>query len=242
MHRAIANYATTGADSDEELLRKYGALIDRSARRIVMRTGLHSAHDDMWSAGALGLIEAARRFDGARKCWVVGRGSEAALATFLAEYAVIATLDVDAWIATHAPTPPPARRDNVRIDGNQIIVDAPYSPDATDAMRQVRGRRWLADRRVNSFPLSAAAEVAALARRFGWTGAEVADRIAAPAPAAPAAPQAAPRPAPAAEAPADLHEPPAGTWAATARAMARLFPDFDWDTWKDMHKEADCTA
>jgi hypothetical protein len=183
-----------------------------------------------------------RRFDGARKCWVVGRGSEAALATFLAEYAVIATLDVDAWIATPAPTPPPARRDNVRIDGNQIIVDAPYSPDATDAMRQVRGRRWLADRRVNSFPLSAAAEVAALARRFGWTGAEVADRIAAPAPAAPAAPQAAPRPAPAAEAPADLHGPPAGTWAATARAMARLFPDFDWDTWKDMHKEADCTA
>jgi RNA polymerase sigma factor for flagellar operon FliA len=66
MHRAIANYATTGIDSDEELLRKYGTLIDRSARRIVMRTGLHSAYDDMWSAGALGLIEAARRFDGAR--------------------------------------------------------------------------------------------------------------------------------------------------------------------------------
>jgi RNA polymerase sigma factor for flagellar operon FliA len=66
MHRAIANYATTGVDSDEELLRKYGSLIDRSARRIVMRTGLHSAYDDMWSAGALGLIEAARRFDGAR--------------------------------------------------------------------------------------------------------------------------------------------------------------------------------
>jgi RNA polymerase sigma factor FliA len=66
MHRAIANYATTGATSDDELLRKYSGLIERGARRIVMRTGLHSAYDDLWSAGALGLIEAARRFDGAR--------------------------------------------------------------------------------------------------------------------------------------------------------------------------------
>jgi RNA polymerase sigma factor for flagellar operon FliA len=66
MHRAIANYAATPASSDEELLRKYGPLIERSARRIVMRTGLHSAYDDLWSAGALGLIEAARRYDGAR--------------------------------------------------------------------------------------------------------------------------------------------------------------------------------
>ena len=179
-----------------------------------------------------------RRFDGSRKCWVVGRGSEAALATFLAEYAVIATLDVDAWIATPAPTPPPARRDQIRIDGNQIIVDAPYNVDATDAMRQVRGRRWLADRRVNSFPMSAAAEVAAMGRRFGWTGIETADRIAAPAPTAPTASQA-PVAAPAVTAlPEDLHEPPAGTYAATARAMARLFPEFDWDAWKDNMKDA----
>lgn len=36
-------------------------------------------------------------------------------------------------------------------------------------------------------------------------------------------------------------EPPAGTWAATARMMASCFPDdgFDWDAWKDAMKERD---
>lgn len=177
-----------------------------------------------------------RRFDSSRKCWVVGRGSERALAAFLTDFAVVATLDVDTWITN--PAPAPARRDNIRIDGNQIIVDAPYNVDATDAMRQVRVRRWLADRRVNSFPMSAAAEVAALGRRFGWTGIETADRIAAHAPTASTASQA-PVAAPAVTAlPEDLHEPPAGTYAATARAMASLFPEFDWDAWKDNMKDA----
>lgn len=34
-------------------------------------------------------------------------------------------------------------------------------------------------------------------------------------------------------------EPPAGSWAATARMMASLDPDFDWDSWKDEMKERD---
>lgn len=32
--------------------------------------------------------------------------------------------------------------------------------------------------------------------------------------------------------------PPIGTWAATARAMSDLYPDFDWDSWKDEMKES----
>ena len=28
-----------------------------------------------------------------------------------------------------------------------------------------------------------------------------------------------------------------GTWAYTARAMAEVFPDFDWDAWKDEMKD-----
>ena len=69
MHRAAATYTASsgasGSDADE-LIHKYGSLIDRIARRIVLRTGLQSAFDDLWSAGALGLLEAARRFDNAR--------------------------------------------------------------------------------------------------------------------------------------------------------------------------------
>jgi RNA polymerase sigma factor FliA len=67
MHRALATYssASTGNEADE-LIQKYSSVIDRIVRRIVMRTGLQSAFDDLWSAGALGLLEASRRFDASR--------------------------------------------------------------------------------------------------------------------------------------------------------------------------------
>ena len=64
-HRAVVTYTSAGSDADE-LIQRYGTLIDRVARRITMRTGLQSAFDDLWSAGALGLLEAAKRFDGGR--------------------------------------------------------------------------------------------------------------------------------------------------------------------------------
>jgi RNA polymerase sigma factor for flagellar operon FliA len=67
--RALATYASAAAATGSEahdLIQRYAALIDRIARRIVMRTGLHSAVDDLWSAGALGLLEAAPRYDVAR--------------------------------------------------------------------------------------------------------------------------------------------------------------------------------
>ena len=65
MHRAIATYAGGGVaeTNDSALLEKYQSLIDRVARRLVWRTGMHSAYDDLWSAGALALIEANRRYD-----------------------------------------------------------------------------------------------------------------------------------------------------------------------------------
>ena len=36
-------------------------------------------------------------------------------------------------------------------------------------------------------------------------------------------------------------QPPAGSWAETARMMAQMFPDSDtdWDAWKDEMKETD---
>jgi len=67
MHRALATYSSGGGGNDaDELIQRYSSLIDRVARRIAMRTGLQSAFDDLWSAGALGLMEAARRYDAGR--------------------------------------------------------------------------------------------------------------------------------------------------------------------------------
>jgi RNA polymerase sigma factor for flagellar operon FliA len=67
MHRAVNNYASKDAnDEATAALQKHGPLIDRLTRRLVARTGLQSAYDDLWSAGALGLIEAMRRFDSSK--------------------------------------------------------------------------------------------------------------------------------------------------------------------------------
>jgi len=68
VHRAIASYAAAapvGCD-EEALLEKYQSLVERVARRLVWRTGLQSAYDDFWSAGALALLEAGRRYDPAK--------------------------------------------------------------------------------------------------------------------------------------------------------------------------------
>jgi RNA polymerase sigma factor FliA len=65
IHRAIASYvnpAPTGSD-EAALLEKYQSLVERTARRLVWRTGMQSAYDDLWSAGALALLEAGRRYD-----------------------------------------------------------------------------------------------------------------------------------------------------------------------------------
>ncbi|MDX2022655.1 MAG: FliA/WhiG family RNA polymerase sigma factor [Deltaproteobacteria bacterium] len=66
MHRALAKYAAASNNSADELLKRYGTLIDRIARRVCFRTGLHSAYDDLWSTGAVGLIEAHARFDASK--------------------------------------------------------------------------------------------------------------------------------------------------------------------------------
>jgi RNA polymerase sigma factor for flagellar operon FliA len=66
MHRAIANYAASSASDEAATLQKYGGLVERAARRITLRTGLHAAYDDLWSAGAMGLLEAVKRYDPAR--------------------------------------------------------------------------------------------------------------------------------------------------------------------------------
>lgn len=66
MHRAHARYAAEG-ESDAAVVTRYGALIDRAARRLSVRTGGAVSADDLWSAGAMGLLEASRRFDPARE-------------------------------------------------------------------------------------------------------------------------------------------------------------------------------
>jgi RNA polymerase sigma factor for flagellar operon FliA len=64
MHRAHQLYRQSTTD-DQPLLTKHGDIVDRLARRLAAKVGNPSLVDDLWSAGALGLLDAAQRFDAA---------------------------------------------------------------------------------------------------------------------------------------------------------------------------------
>ncbi len=59
-HRALSRYQP---DDGSDVVRKHHAMIDRCARMLASKTGLWSAIDDMWTAGALGLVDAWNRFN-----------------------------------------------------------------------------------------------------------------------------------------------------------------------------------
>ncbi|MBM4379197.1 MAG: FliA/WhiG family RNA polymerase sigma factor [Deltaproteobacteria bacterium] len=68
-HRALAAYAAPPPDAEQPaaLIERYRGLIQRVVRRMAFRIGNPDAADELWSAAALGLIEAARRYDGSRE-------------------------------------------------------------------------------------------------------------------------------------------------------------------------------
>ena len=66
MTGARARYIPSPEDSEAAILQRHGSMVDRIARRYATRSGHAVTADDLWSAGALGLIDAARRFDPSR--------------------------------------------------------------------------------------------------------------------------------------------------------------------------------
>jgi RNA polymerase sigma factor for flagellar operon FliA len=69
MHSAARRYETTQQApslSDNEVVQKYAFLIDRVARRISARTANAVVPGDLWSVGALGLLDAWKRYDTGR--------------------------------------------------------------------------------------------------------------------------------------------------------------------------------
>ena len=65
MHRSAAAYREA-PDDESALIIRHKSLIDRVTRRVAARTGGAVSADELFSAGALGLIAAAQRFDPSR--------------------------------------------------------------------------------------------------------------------------------------------------------------------------------
>ncbi len=69
MHPAAIRYQTTQQApqlSEDEIVQKYSFLIDRCARRISAKTANAVQPGDLWSVGALGLLDAWKRYDAER--------------------------------------------------------------------------------------------------------------------------------------------------------------------------------
>lgn len=66
MHRAHALYAKPQVKDESELIARYAPMIERLARRMAARAGIPGLEDDLWSAGALGLVDASHRFEAER--------------------------------------------------------------------------------------------------------------------------------------------------------------------------------
>jgi RNA polymerase sigma factor for flagellar operon FliA len=70
MHRAALSYAAAAPLprlTDDQVVRTWAHLIDRCARRIASRTANSVQAGDLWSVGALGLLDAYHRFDPVRE-------------------------------------------------------------------------------------------------------------------------------------------------------------------------------
>lgn len=65
MHRALAQYENLES-SNEALVAQHRKLIDRIARKVAWRVGDPALIQELWGVGAMGLIEAAGRFDPSR--------------------------------------------------------------------------------------------------------------------------------------------------------------------------------
>jgi len=63
--RGLASYAEP-VSSNDDLLMRYRGLVERCARKMAWRVGDPALRDELWSVGAMGLLEAAGRFDAAR--------------------------------------------------------------------------------------------------------------------------------------------------------------------------------
>ncbi|MBS2022417.1 MAG: sigma-70 family RNA polymerase sigma factor [Deltaproteobacteria bacterium] len=65
MHRAHSAYAPARTE-DDVLIERHATMLLRLSRSIAARTGNPSIEGDLWTAGALGLVDAARRFEHGR--------------------------------------------------------------------------------------------------------------------------------------------------------------------------------
>jgi RNA polymerase sigma factor FliA len=127
MHRALHAYCPA-VDSNAALIQRHAGMINRLARRLASRTGMWSAFDDLWSSGALGLLDAARRFDATR---------EVSFETF-AEHRVRGAMLDELRRLDHLPRRLRARTDEVEEAKRELAAALGHPPSAVELATKLK--------------------------------------------------------------------------------------------------------
>ena len=120
--RGHAAYAQASRPDEAAIIARHASIIDRVARRLCARAALPHAYDDLWSAGALGLLDAARRYDAAR---------DVRIETFVEHRVRGAMLD-ELRRQDHLPRRLRADLDRLRAKRAELAASLGHEPDDTE--------------------------------------------------------------------------------------------------------------
>ena len=138
---------------------------------------------DLYSPKDMDLVAAIKALPWKRlwtgSCWHLEGAARAGLPKLIEDFGFWVTPEdrarlsaqLEAKPAAPRPVAPPKPVEHITLEGNRIVARTPYDPEAVAEMGRIPGRRWDAERKVNTFPLEAvaAALVVSLAdrRRYG---------------------------------------------------------------------------
>jgi SWI/SNF-related matrix-associated actin-dependent regulator 1 of chromatin subfamily A len=117
-----------------------------------------------------------RRWNGLARRWEVElspANAKALQAIFSRFNFLVSGADQATLMAANAqPAAPtaPVLREHIKVEDGKFVLATPYDPQATAAIKEIRGRAWVAPKKVWTVPVSkdALATIRALAGRYGW--------------------------------------------------------------------------
>ncbi len=112
-----------------------------------------------------------RRWDSISKTWAISANAAGFVLHLIADWDFMVT-DADLERIKHASnrTPPeapkPKSKSTVTFSNDRIVLTTPYNPKLTDGVRGIEGRKWDAENKINTFPVTQSAAVLKLTTNY----------------------------------------------------------------------------
>lgn len=134
----------------------------RYGQRVIVVNGSLAHVSSSYDAELVEEIKAldTRRFNRDQKVWSVGQDSWRGLSRIAEQYDFLVCGDLSANIKV----------EHLFVENNLFVLKTPYCPEALGSIRDISGRKWDKQSKVNTFPSStvAAKGLRGLCKQFGW--------------------------------------------------------------------------